>query len=201
MNKYPKRKQIRLKNYDYSQPGYYYITICIDNRECIFGDIIDNRIYLNNVGKMVDQTLRTLPEYYQNITIDNYIVMPNHIHGIIQIVGAGFPCPNNIINQSIHNHDNNNPINGRGNHAPTINYIIGYFKYQSTKQINKLQNTPGKKIWQRSFYDHVIRTNDSLNKIREYIVNNPATWVNDEHNIINYSIEDKACLVPTGYLL
>ncbi|MFH1063171.1 MAG: hypothetical protein V1747_09870, partial [Candidatus Omnitrophota bacterium] len=80
-----------------------------------------------------------------------------------------------------------------------LSIIIGSFKSAVTKQINRINNNKFK--WQRSFYDHVIRTNDSLNKIREYIVNNPATWANDKHNIMNYSIEDKACLVPTGCLL
>ncbi|MBU4304243.1 MAG: hypothetical protein KJ893_01240 [Candidatus Omnitrophica bacterium] len=100
MNKYPKRKSTRLNNYDYSKPGYYYVTICAYDRERIFGNIIDNQIHLNNAGEMIDQVLRTLPEYYPNISIDDYIVMPNHIHAIIIIkepVGAA-PCGRPLIN-------------------------------------------------------------------------------------------------------
>ena len=85
MNKYPKRKSIRLKQHDYSQPGYYYVTICTYDRKCLFGKIIDHYMDLNNAGKIIDQILRGLPEYYRDICIDYYVVMPNHVHAIIQI--------------------------------------------------------------------------------------------------------------------
>ena len=91
MNKYPKRKSTRLKEYDYSQPGYYYVTRCAYDRKCLFVEIIDNKMRLNNAGEMIVQILQTLPEYYPNISICNYIVMPNHVHAIIIIkepVGA-----------------------------------------------------------------------------------------------------------------
>ncbi len=108
--------------------------------------------------------------------------MPNHIHGIIIInnpVGTGHALSSN-----------KNTINNN------LSNIIGSFKSAASKRINQINNNKFK--WQRSFYDHIIRTNDSLNNIRNYIVNNPSTWDNDEHNIKNCSIKDKACLVPTG---
>ena len=85
MKEFKSRKQNRLNGYDYSINGYYYVTICTQNHEYIFGDIANNQIVLNDAGKMVEQILKTLPEYYPNITIDNYVVMPNHVHIIIQI--------------------------------------------------------------------------------------------------------------------
>ena len=180
MTKTITRKTNRLNGYDYSNCGWYFITICTDNRKCLFGDIIDRQINLNDSGKMIDDQWNNIPNRYNNVTLDQYTIMPNHMHGIIQIVGAGSPCPNNDIN-------NNAINNGRGNHAPTLGQMIAYFKYQSTKQINLFNNLPGRKIWQRSFHDHIIRTDTSLQNIREYIINNPATWDDDENNINNYS--------------
>ncbi len=130
---------------------------------------------MNNAGETVDQILRTLPEYRREIIIDNYIVMPNHIHIIIQIVGAGSSRPG--INKN-----NNETIDGRDNRARTLGQIIAYFKYNSTKKINELMKNGVNKIWQRSFYDHIIRNDKSLHKIREYIVNNPLTWNTDKNN-------------------
>ncbi len=120
--------------------------------------------------------------------------MPNHIHGILIInkpVGTAPTkegCEAGIALSSNKNTKNNN-----------LSIIIGSFKSAVTRQINQIDNNKFK--WQRSFHDHIIRTNDSLHNIREYIVNNPKTWDNDEHNIKNCSIKDKACLVPTGQLL
>jgi REP element-mobilizing transposase RayT len=183
MNKYPERSSTRLKEYNYSQPGFYYVTICTDSRKCIFGDIIDGEMHLNNAGEMVAEILRTLPEYYPDITIDNYIVMPNHVHIIIQIVGAGSSRPNNAINNKNHDFDNGNDIiNGRDNRAPTLGQIIAYFKYNSTKQINKFNNNGFNPIWQRNYHDHIIRKDKALHQIREYIINNPAAWDKDENN-------------------
>ncbi|MFH0771488.1 MAG: hypothetical protein V1933_02590 [Candidatus Omnitrophota bacterium] len=88
MTKYPIRKPTRLTEYDYSQSGYYHVTACAYERGCIFGDIIDGCMRLNNAGQMVSQTVETLPKYYPDITIDNYIIMPNHIHMIIQITNT-----------------------------------------------------------------------------------------------------------------
>jgi len=166
------RKQNRLNGYDYSQSNYYFVTICTQNRKYIFGDIANNEMILNDAGDMVNFWWQETFKKYKNISIDEYIIMPNHIHGIINIaVGARSPRPDN------------NKIIGRGNRAPTIGNIIAYFKYQTTKQINESQNTPGKKIWQRNYYDHIIRNDKSLNNIRQYIKNNPATWNTDENNI------------------
>ncbi len=85
MNKYPKRKTTRLKEYDYTNPGYYFVTICAYDRKCLFGEIIDDNMELNDSGQMVDNILRTLPEYYPDIVINNHVVMPNHLHCIIMI--------------------------------------------------------------------------------------------------------------------
>ena len=182
MNKYPKRKTTRLKHYNYSQPGYYYVTICADNRQGLFGNIKQEQMILNKCGEIIKICIQDISNKYPNAKLDTYVIMPNHVHIIIQIVGAGFSRPDNMINNKNYDNVNNNIINGRENLAPTLGQIIAYFKYNSTKQINALKNNGINKIWQRNFYDHIILNDKSLHKIREYIINNPANWDNDKHN-------------------
>jgi len=143
------RRSIRLKGYDYSQNGAYFITICNQNRECLFGEIIGQKMILNDVGKMIDYQWNELQNKFNNIQLDEYIVMPNHFHGIIigKIIGAF---------KSITTHE----------------YIKGVKKYNWPSFNNA--------IWQRNYYEHIIRHEESLNKIREYIINNPMNWINDE---------------------
>ena len=161
MNKYPKRKPIRIKEYDYSNPGYYHVTICTYNRKELFGYIENSRMFLNKYGKIAKLAWENIPDHFPNVEIDEYIVMPNHIHGII------------IMNISV----------GDGHARPVNNLsvIIGSYKSAVTKQINLINEGIFK--WQRFFYDHVIRTEGSLNKVREYIRNNPTNWDSDENNI------------------
>jgi REP element-mobilizing transposase RayT len=181
-----RRKQIRLKNFDYSDAGWYFVTICTQNRECLFGNIINNQMNLNKLGKIVNQFWTRIQKHFYNVELDDYQIMPNHIHGIIVIrnfsVGAGFPRPVNKL-------------------RPTLGQIIGYYKYQTTKHINILINGSGnpivigsedptptqkhkfKQIFQRSFYEHIIRNEYDLNRIRGYIKDNPKNWETDRNNL------------------
>jgi REP element-mobilizing transposase RayT len=149
-----RRNTNRIPQHDYSTPGCYFVTVCAQSRDKIFGIIENNQIILNDIGKMVDFWWREMFNKYPNISIDEYIVMPNHAHGLIDIVGAGSPRPGQI--------------NGRGNRAPTIGHIIAFFKYQTTKQINESQNMPGNKIWQRNYYDPVIRNDIPFHNVNYY---------------------------------
>lgn len=182
MDKFPKRKSTRLKEYDYSAPGHYFVTICIQDRIEKFGTIIDDKMVLNESGKIVKNTWIEIPIHFNDIVLDRYIIMPNHIHGII----INNPVGNGHARSVNKNTKNNN-----------LSIIIGSFKSAATKRINQSNNLSPFK-WQKSFYDHIIRIDKSLNKIREYIINNPATWDNDEHNIKNYKVTVQACLNPTG---
>jgi REP element-mobilizing transposase RayT len=143
---------------------------------------------LNNYGKAVAQCWQELPNYYPNIQLDAFAVMPNHVHGVIVIVGAGSPRPYWV---EMH------PMGPAllGNEAGTVNkyisnqhkkvtlgQIIGYYKFQSTKAVNELRKTSGQPVWQRSYYKHVLRDDASLNRIREYIFNNPLLWEIDKEN-------------------
>ena len=167
------RKSIRLKNYNYSKNGTYYVTVCADNRKCIFGDVRNGKIILNEYGKITDKWCNEIPKHFTCVELDEYIIMPNHLHVTIVIVGAGSPRPDTDTFTQTNN-------KGRGNRAPTLGQIVAYFKYGATKQINTTRNTPGARIWQRNYYDHVIRDEISLNKIRKYIIDNPVNWEQDE---------------------
>jgi REP element-mobilizing transposase RayT len=171
------RRSIRLKGYDYSQPGGYFITIVTRDRACLFGEVVDGEMRLNDVGHMVHQQWADLPNRFPNIDLDAFIVMPNHIHGVIVItdaptVGAGSP----------------RPYTSRA----TLGQVVAYFKYQSTKRINAAGGTPGVRLWQRNYYEHIIRSEDSLNRIRQYIADNPARWAFDRENPEATTLEPEA---------
>jgi REP element-mobilizing transposase RayT len=168
-----KRRSIRLKDYDYTQPGAYYVTICVNNRKCIFGDIQDGQMVLNEAGKIVEFTWKDLTQHNANIELDEFIVMPNHVHGIIIIVGAG-----------------SKPalIQERAGHGPAptahgLPEIIRQFKTFSAKRVNQIHQRSGVHLWQRNYYEHIIRNETDLDKIREYVKSNPLTWEKDEYYI------------------
>ncbi len=201
----PYRKNIRLKNYDYSQQGAYFVTICVQGRECLFGKVVDGNVVLNDVGKLVDVWWKKIVDKYPTVQLGTYVIMPNHFHGIIDIVGAGFPRPSPIERPRIDGKcsriggcmqtggysQTSREIAGTGGgtpplrQEPTLGQIFGFFKYQTTKSINELQKTPGDVIWQRGYYEHVIRNDDDYERISEYIIFNPENWVTDEENPMN----------------
>lgn len=136
------------------------MTICVNDRECVFGKIIDGCMQLSSIGKTVEEYWNLIPQIYPNIYLDHYVIMPNHLHGIIIIdmpVGA----------------INNRPYG-------KLSQIIKSYKQMVTKQIRKQNNVYF--LWQRSFYDHVIRDDVDFNRVREYIINNPKMWEYDENN-------------------
>jgi putative transposase len=177
------RRSIRLKNYDYSQAGAYFVTICIYSKECLLGDIVDRGIRLNNYGDIAMKCWDDLPGHYSHIGLDAFIVMPNHVHGVIIIdngVRAGFK-PALLDNHVVNNRSGFKP-------APTTKYyglpeIVRAFKTFSSRQINRVRNTPGVPVWQRNYYEHIIRSETELDKIREYSICNPLNWRDDENYI------------------
>ncbi len=174
------RRSIRLRGYDYSQCGAYFITICVQHRKCLFGKIVNGEMILNEYGKIVELCLNAISTHYQNVILDEYIIMPNHIH-IIIIVGAGSSLPYTQINIG---RENPAEINtGRENPAPTIGNIVGYFKYMATKQINDVIKNGVQKIFQRNYYEHIIRNENEYNNIAQYIIDNPKNWSVDKNYI------------------
>ncbi|MFN3481336.1 MAG: transposase, partial [Thermodesulfovibrionales bacterium] len=165
------RRSIRLKDYDYSQAGAYFVTICTYKRQCLFGHIINGKMVLNEYGQCVEYTWKDLINHNFNILLDTFAIMPNHVHGI-------------VILQDI---DNNKHTVGAGSEpAPTkkplLFEIVRQFKTFSARRINQLRNSSGIPLWQRNYYEHIIRNEDELNKIREYIINNPLKWELDIEN-------------------
>ncbi|MGV8059749.1 MAG: transposase [Smithellaceae bacterium] len=165
------RRSIRLRDYDYSQAGAYFVTICVLRRECLFGEIIDGEMIMNEMGRIVLAVWTDLPNHYKHIILDEYMVMPNHVHGIINIVGAGLK-----------------PALTKP--APTekqqgLPEIIRGFKTFSSRRINVFCNKPGCSVWQRNYYERVIRNENELFLAREYVVHNPLKWELDKENPIN----------------
>lgn len=161
---YPYRKRLRLEFYDYSQPGYYFITICTKERhqeilcsiEHTVGAIINRppRISLTSLGQIVDETIRAIPDHYPGISVDQYVIMPDHVHLILSFRHIG--------------------PDGRQIAAPTpLPKVIQQMKRIASKQA-------GVSLWQKGFYDHVIRNDEDLTNVRRYIRNNPLKWIQDK---------------------
>jgi len=208
MKKAYSHRSIRLAGYDYSQNGAYFITICTKMRIPLFGEIIDGEMILNDCGNVVISSWRDIIKHFSNVGIDEFTVMPDHIHGII-VLDRGTACraenedikdfnndsitENDLKNDETNNHniDSGTAIidSGTACRAPTNSFnsfgkpisgslstVIRSFKSAVTKQINEIRNTPGDPVWQRNYYEHIIRNELELSRIREYIKNNPLRW-------------------------
>ncbi len=150
------RRSIRLKGFDYSRSAVYFVTICIQNRECLLGEIFENQMLLNDAGEMVSKEWLALPSRFPSIIPDKFIVMPNHFHGIVGI------SPDSI-------------------DRPTLGKIIGTFKSITNNSyitgVNSQNWQPfNKRLWQRNYYEHIMRDDAALEKIQEYIQHNASTW-------------------------
>ena len=163
----PRRKVTHLRTYDYSQLGCYFVTICTRDKRCLFGDIVADAMRLNAVGLLVEACWRAIENHYPNVFLDQHVVMPNHVHGIIRL------CE---IERSRHA----SPLQDKG--AVPLGSVVGSFKSAVSKQLRLLPGMTGASMWQRNYYDHVIRSEASLQTIREYIVNNPKQWALDREN-------------------
>ena len=160
------RRSVRLKNYDYSQNGAYFITLCTYNRKNIFGSIDSGKMNLNSLGMIAQEEWMKSFHIRKELTMDEYVIMPNHLHGIV------FLC-----------HTSNKHYRSFGkafgaNNTSISSFIAG-FKSAVTKRINIMRDTPNGFVWQRNYHEHIIRCDKSLTKIREYTVNNPVTWQED----------------------
>ena len=160
-NALPKRKSPRLKEYDYSTTGAYFLTICTQNRKNILSKIVGEGSPLPQLlpyGEIADRQIQKISEEYPEVSVDCYVIMPNHIHILLSVAKD----------------------DGRGDPSPTVNSVIGWLKYQVTKKINELRDTAGDKIFQRSFFDHIVRNRDDYYEIYKYICENPARWYYDK---------------------
>jgi putative transposase len=199
------RRSIRLKGYDYTRAGVYFVTIVTQNRACLFGDIVAGEVRLNAFGQAVAETWLWLGTQYGYVELDEWVVMPNHLHGIVVItdtdngrpadgggVGGGSRTAPTVIGAT----GGGGGVGGGSRTAPTViasaaptvkrkplGRLIGAFKTVSTKRINEYRGTPGVVVWQRNYYEHIIRDECSLNRIRAYIAANPLRWHLDRENV------------------
>lgn len=184
-----KRTSLRLDGYDYSKSGKYYVTICINNRENVMGDVLASKIILNKCGEMVKKWWEKLPKKFDLVSLDKFIIMPNHLHGIIEImnrssVGAipcNRPCKDDLF---CHNF-------GFSNRKYILGRYISWFKRMSTneyiRRVRKSNWEPfNKQLWQRNYFERIIRNRKELWKIRQYIARNPINWEYDEDNPVNW---------------
>ena len=209
------RRSIRLKSYDYSSEGAYFITICSHNRECIFGNIEQENMRLNEFGKIAHNEWMRTPDIRDYVVLDEFVVMPNHMHAVFMIVGAYRDTPlhpnrdmskqkqniSKYINHNVSQH-NREPITRKNNQittsinrksglkspSNTVGAIVRGYKSAVTNQINQIRKVRGVPVWQRNYFEHIIRDEESLHRIREYIWSNPQQWNEDRNNPLNHKL-------------
>ena len=176
------RRSIRLPGYDYTTPGAYFVTICVQDRECLLGKIVDGEMELSDYGRITTETWQWLGDHHPFVSHDAWVVMPNHIHGIIMIepdTPSGGPAAVGAVHEP--------PLRESLPQSPThpgkrkpLGRLVAAFKTVSTNRINQVRGTPGLPFWQRNYYEHIIRDEADLDHIREYIVSNPQKWELDQ---------------------
>lgn len=168
---FPHRRSLRLRGYDYTRAGAYFITICTEDRDPIFGSIVNKEMHLSPFGLFALERWNALPDHHPNVDLDEFVVMPDHIHGIVVLDGTQGMVQEQRARQA-------SPLQARPNGAPpgSLGAIVGSYKSSVSRHINALRNTPGAAVWQRNFHEHIIRHDGSLHWIRRYIRNNPANW-------------------------
>ena len=150
------RKRNRISEFDYSTNGAYFVTICTHERRKLLSEIVgDGSPVPKPIGSLAEEWIWRIPEKYPGTAVDQYVIMPDHIHMLLRI----------------------DHIFGTGNPSPTLGNIIGWYKYQVTKQFNQSFGAPGEKLFQRSYYDHVIRNQQDYDEVWQYIENNPIKWI------------------------
>ena len=150
------RQPNRIEGYDYSQQGAYFVTICTQDRKKLLSDIVGDGFPVPKLcGRIAEAVIKEIPQKYPGVNVHKYVIMPDHIHMLLMI---------------------RNSEQGTGNPSPTLGNVIGWYKYQATKRINLLLKTPGESVFQRSYYDHVVRNQQDYNEIWEYIAYNPTKW-------------------------
>ena len=159
----PKRRNSRLSDYDYTAAGAYFVTVSVVGRRCILGAIRNGTVCLTQAGECVLDAWTALESRYVGVHLDEYVIMPNHVHGIL-LLGLEQDVPPGP------------------QHYKPLGQLVGAFKTRSAHRINELRHTPGIPVWQRGYYEHVVRNDRSLQAVREYVANNPTQWALDREN-------------------
>ena len=169
------RRSTRLKGYDYSRAGAYFVTVCAYGKACLFGEIENGLMRLNEYGEIVASEWMKSAEIRTEIEYGEFVVMPNHFHGIVHIH---------------RNHADAADAERAYCHTPlrspsrNVGAMVRGFKGAASRRINEIRNTPGAPVWQRNYYEHVIRNDEDYNRIAEYVVNNPQRWTEDSLHLL-----------------
>ncbi len=182
------RRSIRLPDYDYADPGVYFVTVCTHEHECLFGDVSDGEVALNEFGQIVSHEWARSADIRDELSLADFVVMPNHLHGIVRL---GLGAHGRLAAQDrVGAHGRaplrrDTPSGDAGSlHRPgrSLGSFIAGFKSAVTKRINLARGTPGEPVWQRNYYEHIVRDEDDLLRIRQYIQDNPLKWDSDEYH-------------------
>jgi REP element-mobilizing transposase RayT len=193
-----RRHSLRLKNYDYRTSGAYFVTICTLDRRCLFGEITDGAMHMTSPGQVAEREWFRSAEMRREVVLDEFVVMPNHVHGIVFLVGVDegslhgaegvhrtplrvdaestLPPGARIDPEGVHRTPLRRPM------SRSLGVMINGYKAAVTREIRRLSGNPDAVVWQRNYYEHVIRNEHDLDSIREYIRNNPAQWTLDREN-------------------
>jgi len=159
----PVRQSVRLRNFDYTSAGAYFVTVCTQNRACILGEVADQNVALTISGRIVDECWRAIPIHFPSTTLDVHVVMPNHIHGVIAFKRLS-------------------EIQWMNSVTPKLGDVVRSFKARVSIEVRRLVGNSSVPVWQRNYYERVIRNDEELNRIRQYIADNPLNWAIDSEN-------------------
>jgi REP element-mobilizing transposase RayT len=180
------RRSTRLQSWDYAQSAPYFVTICTEDRLCVFGEIVEDASHLNRYGQIAEACWQAIPAHFPHVELDAFVVMPNHVHGILLIVSDA-PTNDVTVNDSrgaamLRPYDDVRKPHQIGVQPRSLSAIVRSYKSAVAKQINQLRNTPGATLWQRNYYDRIIRNQRELEAKRQYVEDNPMQWALDEEN-------------------
>jgi putative transposase len=176
-----RRRSVRLSGHDYGGDGTYFITVCTCNRACLFGEVYRGVVDLNEVGRIAASTWTEIIRHFPGLILDDWVVMPNHLHGIIALSGIENPC-DDVAHLAWKARFRAMPqaapsrLLARGPARKSLAAIVGSFKSAATRRINRIRGTPATPVWQRGYHEHIIDGLSALNRIRQYIAENPSRW-------------------------
>ncbi len=171
MERKHRRSRMRLAGYDYGRAGAYFVTICTEEHRCVFGRIVDDMMVLNDAGRIVNLVWEELQEHHVGVATDAFVIMPNHVHGIVILAPDEIP--------------QGAGEEGAMNRIPTLGDVVRGFKARVTIGINRMRSVSGVRVWQRNYYEHVVRGEKDLERVRQYIIENPGRWYEDHYNPAN----------------
>jgi REP element-mobilizing transposase RayT len=172
----PVRRSIRLKGFDYRSTGAYFVTICTFKRLCLFGEVADDAVMLTAVGRIVESGWRAIPAFFPQVNLGLFIVMPNHLHGIIDLEDVRAKHPHAADASPLHR------SRPKGTGRGSVSAVMQSFKATAARRVRSIPGMDDLRLWQRGFHDHVVRNAEDLDRIRRYIEENPLRWALDEEN-------------------